>query len=1216
MDERRSNGVGGWPGRDEPATPGRGLVGAAGERRASGSGRWHGRGEDVAVAAGVMAICGMLCYLQYQARDIRPARFVYLPVILACFWFGWRGFALPALLAASIVTTRSMSAPGGGLLGLDWADALIVLLAGALIAALKQRHLRDRRKLQRLEARWAQDVPDAGVSAGPSECGASQPGEEAVRASESSLNPSIDTVEVLDSLVEHVLRFDPNMSILWANRAAFEAVGLSRETIVGKHCYDLWTQAGEPCPDCPVLEAMKTGQPQATEKCSADGRQWSLRGYPVRDVHANIIGGAKVALDITEAGRLERERAAERNLLRTLIDNLPDAVYVKDRHSRFVLCNSEVLRRKGCSTVDEMIGKTDHDFYPHDVAEQVYEAEQELMAGGRPIVNQERWVIDKESGVRTWNLTTKVPLTDEQGEIVGLVGIGRDITDRKRAEEAYRALVDHSLQGLVVIQDERVVFANSAMSAISGYGVDEILTKSSHDLWNFVHPNDRRRVYENHRARLDGHRPPENYELQIVRKDGTVRWLELHACRIEYQGRPAIHATCTDVTERVLAQQALQHSEARTHALLDAIPDLIFRLNGEGVFLDFRPAQGYGLTLLPQEFLGRPAEDLLPESVARPLMKAIAEVLATGQVQTFEYELITPSGTLDEECRLVAYGDDEVIAIVRNIADRKRAERLSRITHDLAVKLNVVDDVRKGARLCLEAAIEASQSDCGAVYLLDETSGQMKLLTHRGLSGDLSPSLLCVGRDCAQMRLLAKGRSLYYDADERGMPLSPAQRRAGLASYAALPIRDEHTFIGTLIVASRCREPIDRQCRPALETIAAQTATTLARLHAEEALAASERNYREIFNAANEAIFVHDPATGTIVDVNRTGLDMFGYCQEELRQMNVGDLRAEPPVEARQSIRRWFDKAVQEGPQVFEWLCRRNDGYCFWVEMDLKQASIGGCDRLLAVARDITERIQAARAAENHRVELTRAWHANTLGEMASGLAHELNQPLCAIVNYAGGCRRLAGRDPVDLHMLQDTIEQIAGQAERAAGIIRRIRSLVAKREPQRGSLEIHAVLDETMRMMEAEIARLEITVVRNLAEDLPAVAGDAVGLQQVMLNLVRNALEAMSASHTSARTLTLSTRLIQDGAAIEIAVADTGRALSPQLVDRVFDSFFTTKNDGLGIGLSLSRRIVEAHGGRLWGQSDGCTHTIFRFTLPAEGAQHEQHKPHCVCGR
>lgn len=923
-----------------------------------------------------------------------------------------------------------------------------------------------------------------------------------------------------------------------------------------------------------------------------------------------------MALDITEASRAERERAEERNLLRTLIDNLPDAIYVKDRQSRFVLCNTEVLRRKGLPTVEAVVGKTDYDFYPHEIAAEVYQNEQELMSSGRPIVNQERCVVGRRAGARTWNLTTKVPLKNERGEIIGLVGIGRDVTDHKQAEEAYRALVDHSLQGLIVIQDEHVVFANHAMSEISGHTVDEILAQPPGEMWNSVHLEDRQRVCENHHARLDGKRLPENYEFQITRKDGTVRWVELHACRIEYRGRPAVHATCADVTERVRTQNALRQSEAQTNALLDAIPDLIFRLSEDGVYLDYRAMNGQTLYLSPQEFLGKRVTEVFPDSISQPLICLIHETLETGQVQTLEYRLELPAGVCDRECRLVACGEHEVLAIVRDITERKQAEHLSRITHDLAVRLNTVDDVRKGARLCLEAAVEASQSDCGGVYLIDESSGEMKLLTHCGMAGSFSPSVLCVGKGSAQMRLIAQGKPVYYGTDERRMPLSPAQRRAGLCAYAALPINDEHTLIGALIIASGRCDNVPLHCRPALETIAAQMGTTIARLRAEEGLIASERNYREIFNAANEATFVHDPVSGAILDVNRTGLEMFGYSYEELQQMNVGDLRAERAMDGSNVIRQWFAEAVRKGPLVLEWLCRRKDGRCFWVEVNLKQARIGGHDRLLAVARDITERVQAARAAENHQVELTRAWHANTLGEMASGLAHELNQPLCAIVNYAGGCLRLAGRETVDMETLRGSIEQIAGQAERAAAIIRRIRSLVAKREPRRTRLHVHDVLDETMRMMEAEIARLDITVVRDLAEDLPPVRGDAVGLQQVVLNLVRNGMEAMNGRRTLNRRLTLSTRITKDGDEIEIAVADTGRGLSVQLTERVFDSFFTTKNEGLGIGLSLSRRIVEAHGGRLWGQSDGCSNTTFRFTLPAEGAGYEQHKAHSVCRR
>ena len=274
---------------------------------------------------------------------------------------------------------------------------------------------------------------------------------------------------------------------------------------------------------------------------------------------------------IADAARVDSDMDTERNLLRTLIDNLPDAIYVKDREGRFVLCNPQVLRQKCAATVEEIVGKTDHDFYPKDVADRVCRAEQELMSSGQPIINYERCALDANSGARTWSLTTKVPLRNEHGEIIGLVGIGRDITDRRRAEEAYRTLVDHSLQGLVVIQDERIVFANRAMSRISGYTVEEILAKSPEEMWDFIHPEDRQRVVDNHHARLDGEPLPENYEFQIVRKDGTVRWVELHACRIEYRGRPAIHAACADVTERV-GQNALRQSEAQTHALLDAIP--------------------------------------------------------------------------------------------------------------------------------------------------------------------------------------------------------------------------------------------------------------------------------------------------------------------------------------------------------------------------------------------------------------------------------------------------------------------------------------------------------------------------------------------------------------------------------------------------------------------------------------------------------------------
>lgn len=1176
MDERRPNGVGARGGRYQHLVWGLGLAVAAGFA-------WHVPGWGMPGGDG--------------------SHLLYLPVVLACLWFGWRGFAVAAVAGACLATAQVAAATTASATMDDLFRSVILVAVGGVVAALRERLLRVERDAERLRSKLDRGAQAPAFSVGPV-------------CSTPSDAPDVDTVSMLDTIGEHVIGHDTELRILWANQPACDSAGLSRQAIIGRHCYEIWGHRQDPCPDCPVIAAMRTGRAQQTEKVSVTHRTWSLRGYPIVNDLGTVVGGAKVALDVTEVARAECRLVEERNLLSTLIDNLPDAIYVKDRQGRFVLCNPEVLRRKGVATVEEIVGKTDRDFYPEETAERTYRDEQELMATGHPIINHERCVIDPASGESTWNLTTKVPLRNESGRVIGLVGIGRDITDRRRAEEAYRTLVDHSLQGLVVIQDERVVFTNHAMSQISGYSVEEILAESPEGIWDFVHSEDRRRIWDNHRARLEGKSLPENYEFQVVRKDGAIRWLELHACRIEYRGRPAVHATCTDVTARVHTQNALKQSEARIHALLDAIPDLIFRLSADGVFLDCRMAKSQMFHLPPAQFLGRAVADVLPAPTATMVMDSIDRALTTGQTQTLEYQLPLAGGLCDFECRLVACGEREVIAIVRDISERKQAEHLSKITHDLAVKLNTVDHIRKGARLCLDAAVAASQADCGGIYLVDEASDEMKLLTHHGMSGHFSASVLAMGKGSVQMRVLAQGKPVYYGAAERRMPLSPAQRKAGLRAYAAFPIRDDHTLMGVLVVASGRCDAVADQCRPALETIAAEMGTTLARLRAEEALLASERNYREIFDAANEAIFVHDPVTGEILDVNQTGLDMFGYSHEQLQRMGVLGLWADPRADDAEVIHDGLIKVAREGPQVLEWLCKSRDGRCFWVEVTLKQARIGGHDRVVAVGRDVTERIEAARAAENHRVELARAWHANTLGEMASGLAHEINQPLCAIVNYAAGCRRLAGREPVDMKTLGESIEHIADQAERAAAIIRRIRGLVAKRQPDRASLDIHEVLDETMRMVDAEIAQLGITVVRDLAEGLPKVRGDAVGIQQVTLNLVRNALDAMNGGATPVRNLTLSTRPADGGDAIEIAVTDTGRGLPSQLTERVFDSFFTTKNEGLGIGLSLSRRIVEAHGGRLWVETSKSSGAVFKFILPAEGVEHEQCKPHRVCRR
>ena len=204
----------------------------------------------------------------------------------------------------------------------------------------------------------------------------------------------------------------------------------------------------------------------------------------------------------------------------------------------------------------------------------------------------------------------------------------------------------------------------------------------------------------------------------------------------------------------------------------------------------------------------------------------------------------------------------------------------------------------------------------------------------------------------------------------------------------------------------------------------------------------------------------------------------------------------------------------------------------------------------------------------------------------------------------SNGCLRLIRKEGYSLETVRSTIDQIAAQSQRAADILKRIRGLVAKREPQRTAIDLSGILGGAVQMLREEAEKHDVAIVSKWQRKRPVVKGDSVEIEQVVLNLMRNAIEAMNDPQVSQRTLTISNH-VRDRRMIEIAVADTGRGIPPELSEKIFESFFTTKPQGLGIGLSLSRRIIEAHGGRLWAESDGRSGATFRFTLPIEGDNH-----------
>jgi len=249
-------------------------------------------------------------------------------------------------------------------------------------------------------------------------------------------------------------------------------------------------------------------------------------------------------------------------------------------------------------------------------------------------------------------------------------------------------------------------------------------------------------------------------------------------------------------------------------------------------------------------------------------------------------------------------------------------------------------------------------------------------------------------------------------------------------------------------------------------------------------------------------------------------------------------------------------------------------------------------------------RMRAALAetqARQHQAEIAHAARLSTLGGMAAGLAHELNQPLAAVVSYARGCARRLETGEIPKAALLEVLEEISAQALRGGEVLRRIRDFL-RGESRREEVDLNDVVRRALRFAEAEARRAEVRLELELAPEALRIEVDPIQIEQVILNLVQNGFEVMSTSNGAERVLGIATRRIAADT-LEVTVRDSGSGLSSDVAARLFEPFFTTKPDGLGLGLSISRTIVEAHGGRLWATGNpDARGTAFRFTLRTTG--------------
>ena len=284
---------------------------------------------------------------------------------------------------------------------------------------------------------------------------------------------------------------------------------------------------------------------------------------------------------------------------------------------------------------------------------------------------------------------------------------------------------------------------------------------------------------------------------------------------------------------------------------------------------------------------------------------------------------------------------------------------------------------------------------------------------------------------------------------------------------------------------------------------------------------------------------------------------------------------------------------------TLRWIASRGRGYA-----DANGTPI----RMVGAAIDITERKRSEAALLRQRSELAHLSRVAMLGELSGSMAHELNQPLTAILSNAQAAQRFLAGEEADLGEVRDILADIVAEDKRAGEIIRRLRLLLKKGEVQHQPLNVNEVVQEVLKLVRSDLVNQNVTTQTELAPDLPVVHGDRVQLQQVLLNLVMNGCEAMAGTEKSARQLTIRTDRSEDGS-VRVSVADCGPGIAPEKLEQIFESFYTTKPQGMGLGLTVCRTIITAHHGKLWATSKpgrGATRLALRCRWRGRGTRGE----------
>jgi PAS domain S-box-containing protein len=669
------------------------------------------------------------------------------------------------------------------------------------------------------------------------------------------------------------------------------------------------------------------------------------------------------------------------------------------------------------------------------------------------------------------------------------------------------------------------------------------------------------------------------------------------------------------LTERKRVEQALGRSEAHlaeaqrlTHTgswAYDTVnakhiyySDEAFRLFG----LD--PGRGS-----PPEF--EEISQLIHPEERDKVLEELAQILRDKAEYEQNYRILLPDGAvrhlhsighpvLDEAGRLVEY-----VGTVVDVTERRRAEQRLLVQYRVTRILAEAATVEEATPKILQAMCECLGWDRGSLWRLDREAG---VLRHAELWH--APSFVAPQFDAATRMMTFRpgsgilgqvwaSRAPIYTPDiaqDAEVSHRDAAVHEGLHAAFAFPILLGSEVLGVMGFLSRnaCRP--DQDLLDMMATLGSQIGQFTKRIAAVDELQLRVSMLQSIPVAAWSVM-----PDGTPDTVNQLWYEYTGQTPEFVNSHPEAWMATLHPEDRERASRSYWDGIrSRRGFTMEARFLRACDGTYRWHlnrAVPVRDAE-GNILRFVGTSTDVHDWRQAQEALRNTQAEFARMTRVMAMGELTASIAHEVNQPLGAIVTSAAAGVRWLAIKPPQMDKARRALERIANDGKRAAEVIRRIRALMKRQAPRKEWLVVNETILEVIALAQFQLRRSEILLETQLGHDLPLIRCDRVQLQQVLLNLIINAVEAMSGIRERPRELTVVSS--SDGTdAVSIEVRDSGTGLDPEDAPHLFEPFFTTKAEGLGIGLSISRSIVEAHGGRLSAAANAPHGTVFLFSLP-----------------